>query len=157
MFALTLFYELNNSINSFDDLKALFTQSDAKTQPKSSDGDEESAPPQLEKNPVKEGIKLPTIKEEWQTANMFFNANLDLQSNITKFENNVRVFQSCIYDYFSLIDNNKDPDWTWNSLSTEYNHLSRRQLKRFLQELKNDTNNEDSTRIRYVSKLTSVK
>lgn len=88
---------------------------------------------------------------------MFFNANLDLHSNITKFENNVRVFQSCIYDYFSLIDNNKDPDWTWNSLSTEYNHLSRRQLKRFLKELKNDTNNEDSTRIRYVSKLTSVK
>lgn len=88
---------------------------------------------------------------------MFFNANLDLHSNITKFENNVRVFQSYIYDYFSLIDNNKDPDWTWNSLSTEYNHLSRRQLKRFLKELKNDTNNEDSTRIRYVSKLTSVK
>ena len=88
---------------------------------------------------------------------MSFNANLDLHSNITKFENNVRVFQSCIYDYFSLIDNNEDPDWTWNSLSTEYNHLSRRQLKRFLKELKNDTNNEDSTRIRYVSKLTSVK
>lgn len=88
---------------------------------------------------------------------MYFNANLDLHSNITKFENKVRMIQSCIYDYFRLIDNNKDPDWTWNSLSTEYNHLSRRQRKTFLKVLKNDTSNEDSTRIRYLSKLTSVK
>ena len=62
-----------------------------------------------------------------------------------------------IYDYFKLIDNSKDPEYTWNSLSTEYNHLSRRQLKRILKELKNDTNNEDSTRIRYVNKLIRVK
>ena len=38
--------------SNFDNLKAPFTQSDAKSQPKSSDGDEESAPPQLEKSPV---------------------------------------------------------------------------------------------------------
>ena len=88
---------------------------------------------------------------------MYFHANLDLHSNITNIENEVRVLQSFIYDYFKLIVNSKNPYHTWNSLSTEYNHLSRHQLKMILKELKNDTNNEDSTRIRYVCKLTRVK
>ena len=52
---------------------------------------------------------------------MYFHADLDLHSNITDIENEVRVFQSCIYDYFKLIDSSKDPEYTSNSLSTEYN------------------------------------
>ena len=88
---------------------------------------------------------------------MYFHANLDLYINITNTENEVHVFQSCIYNYFILTDNSKDTDYTRNSLSTEYIHLSRRQLKKILKELKNGTNSEDSTRICYVSKLIRVK
>ena len=88
---------------------------------------------------------------------MYFHANLDLRSNITNIENEVRVLQSCTHDYVKLIGNTKDPDYTCNSLSTEYHHLSRRQLKMILKELKNDTNNDDSTRISYVSKLIRIK
>ena len=70
----------------------------------------------------------------------------------------MRVFQSCIYDYFKYIDNSKDPEYTRNSLYAEYDHISRRQLKKFLKGSKNETNNEeDSTRMRYVSKLIRVK
>ena len=79
---------------------------------------------QQEKIPVKDAIKLPTTKEEWETANMYFHANLDLHSDITDNKNNVLMFQSCIYDYFRLIEKSKDPDHTRNSLFTEYNHLS---------------------------------
>ena len=46
------------------------------------------------------------------------------------------MFQPCIYDYFKLIDKSKDPDHTRNSIFSEYNHLSQRQLKNFLKELK---------------------
>ena len=34
---------------------------------------------------------------------MYFHANLDLHSNITNIENEVRVLQSFIYDYFKLM------------------------------------------------------
>ena len=34
---------------------------------------------------------------------MYFHANLNLHSNITKIENEVRVLQSFIYDYFKLM------------------------------------------------------
>ena len=88
---------------------------------------------------------------------MYFHANLDLHSNINNIKNEVRVFQSCTHDYVKLIGNSKDPDHTCNSLSTEYHHLSQCQLKMILKELKNDTNNEDSTRICYVSKLIRIK
>ena len=88
---------------------------------------------------------------------MYFHANLDLHSDITDIENEVCMFQSCIYDYFKLIDESKDPDHTRNSLFTYYNHLSRRQLKKILKELKSNTDADNSTRIRYVSKLIRIK
>ena len=56
-----------------------------------------------------------------------------------------------------LIDKSKDPDHTRNSLFSEYNHLSRRQLKKVLKELKSNTDVDNSTRIRYVSKLIRIK
>ena len=144
-------------VSNLDDLKGLFTQSNATIQQETNGAIEDSTTPLLEKIPVKEGIRLPSIKEEWETANMYFNANLDLQSDITKIENEVLAFQFCIYNYFKLIDKNKDPDYIQNSLFTEYNHLSRRKLKKILNELKSDTNNEDLTRIRYISKFIRVK
>ena len=51
-------------------------------------------------------------------------------------ENEVCVFQSCIYDYFKLIEKSKGPNHTRNSLFTEYNHLSWRQLKKIWKSLK---------------------
>ena len=54
----------------------------------------------------------------------------------------------CSNVLFTIIS--KDPDYTQNSLSTAYNHLLERQLRRFL-------SNEDWTRIHYVSKLIRVK
>ena len=50
--------------SNFDDLKTQFTKSDAKKQSETNYWDEESTPPQLEKNPVKECVELPTTKEE---------------------------------------------------------------------------------------------
>ena len=44
--------------------------------------------------------------------------------------NEACMFQSFIYDYIKLIANSNNPDYTWNSLSRESNHLSRRQLKK---------------------------
>ena len=78
--------------------------------------------------PVKDGIKLPTKNEEWEIANMYFHAILDLHSDIKAIENEVCLFQSCIYDYFKVIEKSEDPDHTMNFLFTECNHLSRRQL-----------------------------
>ena len=60
---------------------------------------------------------------------MYFHANLDLHSEITDIENEVCVFQSCFYNYFK-IDKSKDLDRSRNYLFSEYNHLSRRQLKK---------------------------
>ena len=74
-------------------------------------------------------MNLPTRKEEWETANMYFHANLDLHSEITDIENEVCVFQSCFYNYFK-IDKSKDLDRSRNYLFSEYNHLSRCQLKK---------------------------
>ena len=59
-------HQHSSAASNFDDLKALFRESD---------------------------IKLPTTKEERQTANMYFHANLDLHSTITNLENEERVFQ----------------------------------------------------------------
>ena len=67
---------------------------------------------------------------------MYFQANLDLHSEISDIGNKVGVFQSCIYDYFKLIEKSKDPDHTRNSLFTGYNNLSGRQLKLFRKSLK---------------------
>ena len=88
---------------------------------------------------------------------MYLHANLVLLSVITDIENEVCVFESCIYDYFKLIEKSKDPDHTGNSLFTEYNHPSRHQLKKILNELKSNTNADDSTRTRYVIKLIIIK
>ena len=74
-------------------------------------------------------MNLPTRKEEWETANMYFHANLDLHSEITDIENEVCVFQSCFYNYFK-IDKSKDLDRSRNYPFSEYNHLSGRQLKK---------------------------
>ena len=46
---------------------------------------------------------------------MYLHANLVLLSVITDIENEVCVFESCIYDYFKLIEKSKDPDHTRNS------------------------------------------
>ena len=86
--------------------------------------DDEPMSPQQEKIPVKDAIKLPTTKEECETANVYFHANLDLHSDIIDNKNEVLMFQSCIYDYFRLIEKSKNPDHTRNSLFTEYNNLS---------------------------------
>ena len=88
---------------------------------------------------MKEDTKLLTIKKEWQTANMYFHANVDIHRDITNIKNKLRVFQSCTYDYFKLTDN-----------YIIYNST-------VFKELKNGTDNEDSTRICYVSKLIRVK
>ena len=101
---------------------------------------------------MKEDTKLLTTKKEWQTANMYFHANVDIHRDITNIKNKLRVFQSCTYDYFKLTDNYIIYNSTRNSLSAEYNHL-----KTVFKELKNGTDNEDSTRICYVSKLIRVK
>ena len=81
---------------------------------------------------MKKCVELPKKKEEWQTTNIYFHGNLDLQCDITNIENEVSVSQSCIYDYFKLINDSNNPDYTWNFLSRESNHLSRRQLKKAL-------------------------
>ena len=101
---------------------------------------------------MKEDTKLLTTKKEWQTANMYFHANVNIHRDITNIKHKLRVFQFCTYDYFKLIDNYIIYNSTRNSLSTEYNHL-----KTVFKELKNGTDNEDSTSIRYVSKLVRVK
>ena len=122
--------------SNLDDLKALFTQSNATNQQQTNDAYDIPPSPQQEKIPVKDGIKLPSKREEWETANIYFHANLDVHSNITDTENEVCVFQSCVYDYFKVIEKSKDPDDTRNSLCplilelTEYNHLSQVQLKK---------------------------
>ena len=80
-----------------------------------------------------------------------------IHSNITDIENEVCVFQSCIYDYFKINDKSKDPDHTRNSLFSEYNDLSRRQLKNFLKDFKRNTDADNSIKIRYVNKLIRIK
>ena len=84
---------------------------------------------------------------------MYFHANLDLHNDITDIENEVCVFQSSIFNYFKVIDKSKDPDHTRNSLFSECNHLSRRQLEIFFF----NTDADNSTRIQYISKLIRIK
>ena len=79
-------------VSNLDDLKGLFTQLNATIQQETSVAYEESMTPLLEKISVKEGIRLPSTKEEWETANMYIHANLDLQSDITNIENEVLLF-----------------------------------------------------------------
>ena len=88
---------------------------------------------------------------------MYFHASLDLHNDITDIENEGCVFHSCIYDYFKVIEKSKDPDHTRNSLFSEYNHLSWRQLKKILTDLKSNTDTDNPTRIRYISKLIRIK
>ena len=63
---------------------------------------------------------------------MYLHANLVLLSVITDIENEVCVFESCIYDYFKLIEKSKDPDHTRNSFYW-INHLFRRQPKKLFE------------------------
>ena len=72
--------------SNLDNLKPLFTQNNATCQQQTNYADEEPPSPQQEKIPVKDGIKLPTTKEEWETANTYFQAILDLHSDITDTE-----------------------------------------------------------------------
>ena len=58
--------------------------------------------------------------------------DLDLHSDITD----------------KITDKSKDPDHTRNSFFSENNHLSRFQLKKFLKELKSNTDADNFTRIR---------
>ena len=81
--------------SNLDDLKALFTQSNATNRQQTNDTDDERPLPQQEKVPVKDEIKPPTTKEEWETVNMCFHTKSDLHSDITDIENEVCVFQSC--------------------------------------------------------------
>ena len=46
---------------------------------------------------------------------MYLHANLVLLSDITDIENEICVFESCINDYFKLIEKSKDADHTRNS------------------------------------------
>ena len=122
-------HQLCSAASNLDDLRALFTKSKATYQQQTNYADDDPPSPQQEKITVKHGLKLLNTKEEWQKPNMYFHANLDLHSHITNIENKVCVFQSCVYDYFKLIEKIKHPDHTKNSLFTEYNHLSGRQQK----------------------------
>ena len=56
--------------SNLDDYKNLFPQNNATNQQQTKDAGDEPPSPQQEKIPINEGIKLPTTKEEWETANM---------------------------------------------------------------------------------------
>jgi hypothetical protein len=89
---------------------------------------------------VKAGIKLPKTIEEWNAANGYFKATINLSAEITYLNGEVDLLQESIYNYFRDVADRSDVSSTnaetLSMFQMKYNHLSRRQLKYHLNELK---------------------
>ncbi|CAB4019443.1 Hypothetical predicted protein, partial [Paramuricea clavata] len=111
--------------------------------------------------PVKPGLKLPKTPIGWDNANEYFRANLNISNEITDINTEISSLQDMIYTYFKSnfgTYNNEDDSISEGSIfQQKYNHLSRRQLKYHLSELKKLQCNEATQEIRYISKLLRVK
>jgi hypothetical protein len=91
---------------------------------------------------IKAGIKLPKTIEEWNAANEYFKATINLSGSaeITDLNGEVDLLQESIYNYFRDVADRSDVSntnaETLSMFQMKYNHLSRRQLKYHLNELK---------------------
>ena len=110
---------------------------------------------------VKAGIKLPKTIEEWNAANEYFKATINLSAEITDLNGEVDLFQESIYNYFRDVADRSDVSntnaETLSLFQMKYNHLSRRQLKYHLNELKSLQCDTLTSEIQYVSKLLRLK
>ena len=142
-------------IENVDELKDLFTIENMSS-PNSAEECEQNTdtPVLLPKIPLKDGIKLPSSKQEWVTANTYFHQKLNLTDKILDLDCEVDNFHSCIYDYFKSVEK---VDKTPLSEFTELIGLSRRQLKKLLKSLKTTGLEDDLPKIRAISKLLRVK
>ena len=99
-------------------------------------------PPKL--NP-KVGIKPPKTREEGQISNDYFKSVFNLHGNIRNVEEEIIYLQNTLYDYskvqYGTIKN--------DDLNTEY----KRQLKKSLANLKQQSDDRNTSEIRYTSKL----
>ncbi|CAB4017865.1 Hypothetical predicted protein [Paramuricea clavata] len=113
----------------------------------------ESMPP--EHPELKPGIKLPKSDSEWANSDLFFRAELAMDSMNDFNINNVIFYMSNkVYNYFAdnfgIIQRTKDVEP--NSLLLKYKEFSKQQLKQELKNLKRDTH-ENLRSIKYVAKL----
>jgi hypothetical protein len=113
---------------------------------------------------VKAGIKLPKTIEEWNAANEYFKATINLSAEIIDLNREVDLLQESIYNYFRDVADRSDVSntnaETLSLFQMKYNHLSRRQLKyhlNLINELKSLQCDTLTSEIQYVSKLMRLK
>jgi hypothetical protein len=110
---------------------------------------------------VKAGIKLSKTIEEWNAANEYFKATINLSAEITDLNREVYLLQESIYNYFRDVADRSDVSntnaETLSLFQMKYNYLSRRQLKYHLNELKSLQCDTLASDIQYVSKLLRLK
>ena len=99
------------------------------------------------------GIKLPRNDEEWEEANLFFLLNIDMSAPISDINEFTTNLQQVIYNYFRDLYGTVEKDDV--DMTSEYNSMSIKELKKELKELKQ--NNSNDRDIKFVSKLIRYK
>ena len=54
----------------------------------------------LPKRALKNGLRLPKSKREWETANNYFNIHIDYLTPINNVENDINNLNELVYNYF---------------------------------------------------------
>ena len=101
---------------------------------------------------VKPGVKLPRSNDNWSEANNFFKSILStLEVTADSVNEAIQFMNNTIYDFFKdnygIIESVNQA----NGLFHKYNHITIKQLKRELAQLKRQ--NTPLTEVRYVSRL----
>ena len=113
-----------------------------------------STPPSSPALPTLNGVKLPSSKQGWEEANLYFRINIDMSTTITSVDSFAESLQLMVYQYFvdnvGLTSSNQN-----RPLTDKYKDYTTKQLKRSLAELKK--NKMNGAEIIYVSKLIRLK
>ena len=107
---------------------------------------------------LKNGVKLPTLTNNWDIANTFFHSKLPTSQISEKdTKKTVKHLNATAYNYFKdnfgLVDPAKEDE---NDFTEMYKNFTKHQLKKELQQLKNKRNPSVS-RSRFVSKILRAK
>ena len=104
-------------------------------------------------------MKLPKSKSEWDNANDYFKANINISSEITCINTEVENIQTIIYSYFKehVGVSEKVTVVDEDNLFEKYGDFSRKRLKIILQTLKDKNDPSFLGEIKFISKLLRAK
>ena len=91
---------------------------------------------------LKNGVKLPTLTNNWDIANTYFHSKLPTSQISEKdTKKTVKHLNATAYNYFKynfgLVDSTKEDE---NNFTEMYKNFTKHQLKKELQQLKNKRN-----------------